>query len=75
MPHCNLLVAGYSTGDLFGFVRHEAFNHSAEEYVRGDAYTNTLEGFYSIFKRGFKGIYQHCAEKHLHRYLAEYDFH
>jgi transposase-like protein len=55
-------------------VRHEAVNHSAEEYVRGDAYTNTLEGFYSIFKRGFKGIYQHCAEKHLHRYLAEFDF-
>lgn len=56
------------------FARHEAVNHSAEEYVRGDAYTNTLEGYYSIFKRGFKGIYQHCAEKHLHRYLAEYDF-
>jgi ISXO2-like transposase domain len=36
--------------------------------------TNTVEGFYSIFKRGMKGIYQHCAEKHLHRYLAEYDF-
>jgi transposase-like protein len=36
--------------------------------------TNTVEGFYSIFKRGMKGIYQHCSEKHLHRYLAEYDF-
>lgn len=56
------------------FARHEAVNHSVEEYVRGDAYTNTLEGYYSIFKRGFKGIYQHCGEKHLHRYLAEYDF-
>jgi len=56
------------------FADHQAVNHSAEEYVRGDAYTNTLEGFYSIFKRGFKGIYQHCAEKNLHRYLAEYDF-
>ena len=42
--------------------------------VRGDAHTNTVEGFYSIFKRGMKGIYQHCAEHHLHRYLAEYDF-
>jgi ISXO2-like transposase domain len=36
--------------------------------------TNTVEGFYSIFKRGMKGIYQHCSEKHLHRYLAEFDF-
>lgn len=36
--------------------------------------TNSVEGFYSVFKRGMKGIYQHCAEKHLHRYLAEFDF-
>ena len=36
--------------------------------------TNTVEGFYSIFKRGMKGVYQHCGEKHLHRYLAEFDF-
>ena len=37
-------------------------------------HTNSAEGFFSIFKRGMKGIYQHCREKHLHRYLAEYDF-
>jgi hypothetical protein len=48
--------------------------HSAEEYVRGDAHTNTVEGVFSIFKRGMKGVYQHCGEKHLHRYLAEFDF-
>jgi hypothetical protein len=48
--------------------------HGADEYVRGDVHTNNLEGFYSIFKRGMKGVYQHCAEKHLHRYLAEFDF-
>jgi hypothetical protein len=36
--------------------------------------TNSVEGFFSIFKRGMKGIYQHCDEKHLHRYLSEYDF-
>jgi hypothetical protein len=36
--------------------------------------TNTVEGYYSIFKRGMKGIYQHCSEKHLHRYLSEFDF-
>jgi len=56
------------------FAGHEFVVHGAEEYVRGDVHTNNLEGFYSIFKRGFKGIYQHCAEKHMHRYLAEFDF-
>ena len=52
-------------------------NHGAKEYVRqrrGMITTNTVEGYYSIFKRGMKGVYQHCAEKHLHRYLAEFDF-
>ena len=41
---------------------------------RGDVHTNTLEGYFSIFKRGMKGIYQHCGKKHLHRYMAEFDF-
>ena len=58
-------------GEMAG---HETVCHSAEEYVRGDVHTNTIEGYFSIFKRGMKGIYQHCAEKHLHRYLAEFDF-
>jgi len=53
---------------------HQAVNHSKEEYRRGDAYTNTVEGYFSIFKRGMKGVYQHCSERHLHRYLAEFDF-
>ena len=48
--------------------------HSAGEYVRGDVHTNSVEGFFSIFKRGMRGVYQHCGEKHLHRYLAEFDF-
>ena len=56
------------------FAAHETVNHSAKEYARGDVNTNTAEGFFSIFKRGMKGIYQHCGEKHLHRYLSEYDF-
>jgi transposase-like protein len=56
------------------FASHESVNHGAEEWVRGNAHTNTVEGFFSIFKRGMKGIYQHCSEKHLHRYLAEFDF-
>jgi hypothetical protein len=54
------------------FASHESVTHGQEEYVRGHVHTNTVEGFYSIFKRGMKGIYQHCSEKHLHRYLAEY---
>ena len=56
------------------FAAHETVVHSDKEYARGDVTTNTVEGYFSIFKRGMRGIYQHCAEKHLHRYLAEYDF-
>jgi transposase-like protein len=56
------------------YASHGAVHHAAKEYVRGVTHTNTVEGFYSIFKRGMKGVYQHCAEKHLHRYLAEFDF-
>jgi transposase-like protein len=56
------------------FASHETVKHSAKEYVRGDVHTNSAEGYFSIFKRGMKGVYQHCAEKHLHRYLSEYDF-
>jgi transposase-like protein len=56
------------------FASHEAVKHRAKEYVRGDVHTNTIEGYFSIFKRGMKGVYQHCGEKHLHRYLAEFDF-
>jgi ISXO2-like transposase domain len=56
------------------FLSHDTVNHSREEYARGDITTNTVEGYYSIFKRGMKGIYQHCSEKHPHRYLAEFDF-
>ncbi len=53
---------------------HESVRHTGGEYVRGDVTTNTVEGYFSIFKRGMKGVYQHCSEKHLHRYLAEFDF-
>lgn len=56
------------------FANHQTVNHSKYEYARGATSTNTVEGFFSIFKRGMKGIYQHCSEKHLHRYLAEFDF-
>ena len=56
------------------FAAHETVKHSAKEYVRGTVHTNTVEGFFSIFKRGMKGVYQHCGEAHLHRYVAEFDF-
>jgi hypothetical protein len=56
------------------FASHETVKHSVGEYVRGDVYTNSAENYFSIFKRGMNGVYQHCKEKHLHRYLAEFDF-
>jgi len=56
------------------FAEHGRVDHTAFEWVRDDHHTNTVEGYYSIFKRGMKGVYQHCKEKHLHRYLAEFDF-
>ena len=59
-------------GDEFSM--HQTVNHQEKEYARGIVSTNTVEGFFSIFKRGMKGTYQHCSEKHLHRYLAEFDF-
>jgi transposase-like protein len=56
------------------YLGHGRVNHKAGEYVRGRIHTNTVEGYFSIFKRGMKGVYQWCAEKHLHRYVAEFDF-
>jgi len=56
------------------FASHETVNHSAEEYVRGDASTNRVESFFAILKRGVTGTYHHWSAKHLKRYLAEFDF-
>ena len=57
------------------FSGHGAVNHSAEEYVRAAFWhTNTVENFFSIFKRGIYGCYFHVSETHLHRYAAEFDF-
>ncbi len=53
---------------------HETVDHSKYEWRRGEAYTNTLEGFFSVLKRGLVGVYQHVDKKHLNRYLAEFDF-
>ena len=52
------------------FASHETVKHSAQEYVRGDVHTNSAESFFSVFKRGMHGVYQHCSEKHLHRYQS-----
>lgn len=56
------------------YASHETVRHTLGEYVVGHVHTNTVEGYFSIFKRGMKGVYQHCSQKHLHRYLAEFDF-
>lgn len=59
------------------YARHGTVNHSIGEYVGFDdpeKYTNTVESYFSLFKRGMRGIYQHCGEQHLHRYLAEFEF-
>lgn len=56
------------------FAGYETVNHGIEEYVRGDAHTNTIEGYFSILKRGITGVYHHVSQQHLKRYLAEFDF-
>ena len=56
------------------FASHRSVVHSMDEWVRGNVHTNTVENVWSVFKRGMKGIYQHCGEAHLHRYLAEFAF-
>ncbi|MGH7048466.1 MAG: IS1595 family transposase [Stellaceae bacterium] len=57
-----------------GYKKHGMVNHSIGEYVRGDIHTNTIEGYFSIFKRGINGVYHHVSQDHLKRYLAEFDF-
>jgi transposase-like protein len=56
------------------FDRHSAVNHTRGEYVRGDAFTNTIESFFAVFKRGLVGTYHHVGAQHLHRYVSEFEF-
>src|SRR5208282_2977763 len=56
------------------FTSHGTIAHARKEYVRGPVHTNTIEGFFSILKRGMYGVYQHVSEPHLKRYLSEFDF-
>lgn len=74
-----LMTDDYKVYSMFGgsFAGHGVVKHLNGEYVNRFnplIHTNTIEGSFSIFKRGMRGIYQHCAKKHLHRYLAEFDF-
>ena|ERR1700726_439163 len=81
-PNATLLALVTATKNSMRTIRdalesaaeHRAVNRGAGKYVRGDAYTNTVEGFFSVFKRGMTGVYQHWGSDHLHRYLAEFDF-
>ena len=66
--------AGAFTLVGWNFASHGTVKHRDNEYVRGDVHTNTIEGFFSILKRGVYGVYQHVSQAHLHRYLAEFDF-
>jgi transposase-like protein len=66
--------AGHYKGIGKEFAAHESVNHSAFEWARGDVYSNTVENYFSVFKRGMRGTYQHCGEAHLQRYLYEFDF-
>jgi len=56
------------------FAAHEVVKHSDGEYVRGDAHTNTAEGYFANLKRGLNGSSHHVSQAHLHRYLSEFDF-
>ncbi len=56
------------------FSAYDQVNHSKDEYVRGIAHTNTVEGYFSILKRGLHGTFHHVSPQHLHRYTNEFDF-
>jgi transposase-like protein len=73
-PESRLVTDGARHYRFPPVAKHESVDHSKREWVRGDVHTNTLEGFFSVFKRGLVGIYQHIDNKHLDRYLAEFDF-
>jgi len=73
-PKTRVMTDGSQLYRFLPVAIHESVNHSKGEYVRGDVHTNTVEGFFGIFKRGMIGTYQHCSEAHLQRYLTEFDF-
>jgi transposase-like protein len=66
--------ASFYSGAMYAFDKHSTVTHSKGEYARGEVTTNTVEGYFSILKRGLAGVYQHVSEQHLKRYLYEFDF-
>ena len=68
------MKAVYTQRTVKEFAKHETVKHTAGEYYRDGVTTNNCENYFSIFKRGMKGVYQHCSERHLQRYLSEFDF-
>lgn len=56
------------------FNKHFVVKHSKKEYVKGDIHTNTIEGYFSLLKCGITGVFHHVSDRHLHRYLNEFDF-
>jgi hypothetical protein len=68
------LMTDEGTSNNWEFAKHEKVHHGSREYARGDVSTNTVEGFFGVFKRGMRGTYQHCGPQHLQRYLDEFDF-
>jgi hypothetical protein len=74
MHDASRLVTDGSQVYKFQVRNHESVDHSKYEWARGDVHTNTLEGFFSIFKRGLVGVYQHMDKRHLDRYLVEFNF-
>jgi len=74
-PEGSLLITDEYTAYnvMHKHIQHATINH-ATQYADGETHTNTIEGYFSIFKRGMKGVYQHCSKKHLHRYAAEFEF-
>ena len=75
-PDAKLMTDEASQYTIVGrqFASHGVVRHSAREYSRGDAHTNTVEGYFSILKRGLVGTYHKCSEQHLKRYVCEFDF-
>jgi transposase-like protein len=75
-PSARVMTDDLNSYDGVGkhFASHETVNHTKKEYVRGDVTTNTVEGFFGLFKRGVNGIYHHVGKKHLHRYTSEFEF-
>ncbi len=63
----------YQSLSWYGY-RHRAVNHSAGEYVREDAHTNSIEGFWAMIKRSIRGTHIHVSAKHLPKYLGEFEY-